>query len=288
MQSFPLGSLVAAALASSFSFMSTHAEESKNEEEAALNPKEWRPFRVKSVENLTHNTSLIRFALPSETQRMGLPVASCLMARAKIDGKQVARPYTPVSSNEEAGMMELIVKGYPQGKLSKHIAFNLKVGDELEMKGPFKKYPYKANVKKKIGMIAGGSGITPMMQVIREILRNPSDETEVSLLFANVTEEDIILRNELDALAHLYPTRFRVHYVLDKPPTGWNASSGYITSEMIKEFMPEPSDDNLVCVCGPPALMFHISGNKAKDKSQGELQGLLKELNYTSMQVFKF
>lgn len=65
-------------------------------------------------------------------------------------------PYTPTSTNSDKGMMELVVKGYEHGLLSKHIV-NLKPGDILEMKGPFKKYPYQANEKKCIGMIAGKS-----------------------------------------------------------------------------------------------------------------------------------
>ena len=253
----------------------------------ALHPKEWRKFRVTQVQPLTSNVKRIRFALDSPDHEMGLPVASCLLARAKISGKYEVRPYTPTTSNEEKGLMELVVKGYEQGKVSKFIV-NLQIGDELEMKGPFKKYPYRPNTKAAIGMIAGGSGITPMVQVVKEVLRNADDTTQVRLLFANVSEEDIILRNELDALAYMYPDRFQVAYCLDTPPENWDGYSGYITKEMVEEFLPPPSQDNLMMVCGPPPMMFHISGNKAKDKSQGELECLLREMNYTSSMVFKF
>lgn len=255
--------------------------------EDALHPKEWRKFKLSKITPETHNVSRLRFTLQSPEDQVGLPVASCLLARANIDGKNEIRPYTPVSSNEEKGYVDLVVKGYEQGKVSKHIV-NLKVGDELEMKGPFKKYPYKPNTKKVIGMIAGGSGITPMLQVAKEILRNPKDETKVRLLFANVKEEDIILRNELDTLAYFYPDRFEVIYCLDKAPEKWTGYSGYITKEMLQSTMPVPSEENLIMVCGPPPMMFHISGNKAKDKSQGDLNGLLSEMKYTSSMVFKF
>lgn len=62
--------------------------------------------------------------------------------------------------------MDLVVKSYPAGKMSKHMA-EMKVGDSLEMKGPIPKIPYKANMKNSIGMVAGGTGITPMLQVRR-------------------------------------------------------------------------------------------------------------------------
>ena len=57
--------------------------------------------------------------------------------------------------------------------------FNLKSGESLNFKGPFPKWPYVANQKKAIGMIAGGTGITPMYQLLRDILSNPRDKTGV-------------------------------------------------------------------------------------------------------------
>lgn len=281
----PFASAAALAGMGGMSWMSTSVQ--CDGAKIALNSKEWRTFRVGEVEQVTSNVTRIRFDLPSEEHEMGLSVASCLMARADIDGKMVARPYTPTSMNEDKGHMELVVKGYPQGKLSKHIV-NLQVGDELEMKGPFKKIEYTPNMKKEIGMVAGGSGITPMLQVIRQILKNPLDKTKIHLLFANVSENDIILRDVLDALEHLHGDRLKITYCVDKASPGWTGCTGYVTKEMLETYMPKPSDDNIVFVCGPPALMAHISGNKAKDKSQGELSGLLKDMEYTSSMVYKF
>lgn len=155
------------------------------------------------------------------------------------------------------------------------------------MKGPISKYPYKANTKKKIGLIAGGTGLTPMLQVADAILRNADDKTEVSFVFANIAEEDILLRKQIDERAAKHKN-FKVHYVLEKPPKDWEGSVGYVSKEVIQKYIPAPSDDNLVMVCGPPPMMKAISGNKAPDYSQGELDGLLKDLGYTKDQVFKF
>ena len=127
-----------------------------------------------------------------------------------------------------------------------------------------------------------------MLQVIKEILRNPVDDTKISLLFANVNEEDIILRDELDALMYLYPDQFKVTYCLDDPPKHWKGTQGYITADMIQEYLPAPNAKHMIMVCGPPGMMHHLSGNKAKDKSQGSLEGLLKYMDYTSAMVFKF
>ena len=149
------------------------------------------------------------------------------------------------------------------------------------------KLPYTPNMKASIGMVAGGTGITPMLQVIEEVLRNPADKTQLSLVFGNVTADDILLKSRLDALAAKHPKQLRILYVLDQPPKGWKGGVGYVTPAMLKETMPPPGDNHLVLVCGPPGMMAAVSGNKAKDFTQGEVGGALKQLGYTSAQIFK-
>ena len=129
----------------------------------------------------------------------------------KPDGtrKPVIRPYTPTSSAGAVGHLDLIVKIYEAGVMSAHIG-KLAVGDALEMKGPIVKLPYEANTWPAIGMVAGGTGITPMLQVAAAALADPADKTKVSLVYGNVAEEDILLRDEIDAMAKAHPDRFEV------------------------------------------------------------------------------
>lgn len=86
-------------------------------------------------------------------------------------------------------------------------------------------------------MIAGGTGITPMLQIIKAILRNDEDKTQVDLIFANVNEEDILLKEDLDELSAAHGN-FRVHYVLNNPPEGWTGGVGFVTADMIKACLP--------------------------------------------------
>lgn len=262
---------------------------------AGLAAGEWKQFKLTEKEALTPNTSRFRFALDDASQVVGLPVASCLVTRAPIgsakpDGSSayVIRPYTPVSPPQTQGYFDLVVKVYPTGKMSKHIG-DLKVGECLEVKGPIPKLAYMPNMKKSIGMVAGGTGITPMLQVVEEVLRNPDDKTQLSLIFANQTEQDIILRDRFDGLAKKH-SNFKIHYMVDKAaqPQQWKGGVGYITGDVIRQHLPAPGDDVLILVCGPGPMMKVISGDKAEDKSQGELKGLLKDLGYTSEQVYKF
>ena len=95
--------------------------------------------------------------------------------------------------------------------------------------------------------MAGGSGITPCYQVIREIASMPGEDIKLTLLFGNKTEADIILSEELAALKD----RVEVHYILDQPPEGWKGHKGFITEEVIRSICPLDDPDTLYLHCGP-------------------------------------
>ena len=87
------------------------------------------------------------------------------------------------------------------------------------------------------------------------MLKDPNDTTTMHLLYANQTENDILVRSELEGLASQHPNRFKLWYTVDRAPEGWTYSSGFITAEMIKEHMPPPTEDTLVLMCGPPPMV---------------------------------
>jgi len=254
---------------------------------SGLDEKNFVPLKLIKREKYNHNTDLFTFALPNESADLDLPVSSFFLTKTKgADGKDVIRPYTPIDQFSK-GHMTLLVKVYPQGVMSKHI-HSLKEGDSLEIKGPMKKLAYEPNKYKQVGMIAGGTGITPMLQVIEKILSNPNDKTRVSLVFANTTPSDILLRGKLDALARSHPQQVQITYVVDQADKSWKGPTGYLTKDLLKDKLPKPADDSFIYTCGPPGFMTLVSGNKnMKDFSQGELTGLLKEMGYTEKNVFK-
>ncbi|CAK7221689.1 NADH-cytochrome b5 reductase [Sporothrix curviconia] len=249
------------------------------------------PLTVESVDTLNHNTKLVRFKLPEADQTSGMHAASALLTRFKPEGaeKNIIRPYTPVSDDDAKGHMDLLVKRYEGGKMSSHI-HSLAPGDTLEIKGPISKYPWAPNKHEQIALVAGGTGITPMYQLIKAVLQNAeADKTKITLVYGNIAEEDILLHKELRQLENTYPQRFRSFYVLEKPPAEWQGSTGYVTKELLKQVLPEPkAGDFKVFVCGPPGLMNAVSGPKKSPSDQGELSGLLQELGYAKDQVVKF
>lgn len=211
--------------------------------------------------------AIYRFGLPSETSILGLPVGQHISLAATPKGaeKEVVRSYTPISSDEDKGFVEFMIKAYPQGNISAHMA-TLKIGDTMKMRGPKGAMVYSPNMCKRIGMIAGGTGITPMLQVIRAINRaRPLDTTKVDLIFANVNPDDILLKDDLDKLAVEDPN-FSVYYVLNNPPEKWDGGVGFVTADMIKEKLPPPGPDMKICICGPPPM---VSALKKATESLG-------------------
>jgi cytochrome-b5 reductase len=202
------------------------------------------------------------------------------------EGKPVIRPYTPVTSPDTQGHIDLLVKKYANGAMTNHI-HNLKPGDKLAFKGPIDKYEYKANTLESIACIAGGSGITPMWQLLQEISSNPSDKTKVTLIYTNKSEKDILLREEFDKMAK--DSRFNIVYGLDKKPSSFKgqAFEGYVTPEILSQHLPAPAlaDKIKIFVCGPPPQVEAISGGKGPKGSQGELKGLLADQGYQPDQV---
>lgn len=121
------------------------------------------------------------------------------------------------------------------------------------MRGPKGAFVYTPGLVRAFGMIAGGTGITPMLQIIRAIVKNPADKTEINLIFANVNEDDILLKDDLDELAAKH-SNFNVHYVLNNPKEGWTGGVGFVTPEMIKAWCPAPAPDVKILLCGMSSL----------------------------------
>ena len=188
------------------------------------------------------------------------------------------RPYTPVTDDATLGSVDFVIKVYPTGRVTP-VLDSLKVGDSVSAKGPKGRFVYRSNMAEEVGLVAGGTGITPMFAVAMAALRDSplNDKTRFSLVFANVTEEDILIRDRLDALVAAHPNRFKVHHVLNEPPSkgGWEGSTGFVTKDILKQHLPAPGPKTLVLRCGPGPM------NKA-------VGAALEELGYSKEMTFEF
>ncbi|KAL3642929.1 NADH-cytochrome b-5 reductase-like protein [Castilleja foliolosa] len=197
----------------------------------ALNSEKWIEFKLQDKAQASHNSQLFRFSFDPNV-KLGLDVASCIVTRA------------PNGQNAEGKTKYVIRPCTQKVKMSQHFA-SLKPGDVVEVKGPIEKFRYRPNMKKHIGMIAGGSGITPMLQIIDAILKNPDDHTQVSLLYGNVSPDDILFKKKLDALSASNPN-LKIYYTVDNPTKDWLGGKGYISKDMVVKGLPGPSDDTLI------------------------------------------
>ncbi|KAJ1550293.1 NADH-cytochrome b5 reductase, partial [Nowakowskiella sp. JEL0078] len=162
----------------------------------------------------------------------------------EIDGKIVSRSYTPVSSTTDT---------YPSGIISSYVD-KMKIGESASFRGPNGGFIYTPNMVKSIGMIAGGTGITPMYQIIKAIIANPDDVTEVNLIFANVNESDILLRDELENIVANHKN-IKLFHVLNIPPENWTGGVGFVSKEIISQHCPPPTQNSKILICGPPPMV---------------------------------
>lgn len=94
-----------------------------------------------------------------------------------------------------------------------------------------------------------------MLQLITDVFRNKDDTTELALLFANQTEDDILLRDDLERIQKENPNRFKLWFTVDRPKEGWKYSTGFIDEGMIRDRLFQPGPDSLVLMCGPPPMI---------------------------------
>lgn len=282
LKDYKIGALITADNVSNTSHIDP-IEENKPTRSVALVPREKIQCKLVAKKLISHNVRLFRFALPSDDQVLGLPVGKHIFLCAKISDKLCMRAYTPTSTIDEVGYFDLLVKIYLKnvhpkflngGLMSQHLD-SLPLDSVLDVKGPLGHIEYtgrgnflvhgKPMFAKKLAMVAGGTGITPIYQVVQAILKDAEDETEMYVVYANHAEDDILLREELDAWAKKHD-KLEVWYVVKEPEReGWEYSVGYITESILREHIPEGSDDSLALVCGPPPMIqFAVQPNLEK------------------------
>jgi len=252
-----------------------------------------------SKDSATHDVRHFGFRLGDPELVSGIRPGKHIKIFEELDGKKESRFYSPVSDPDEKGHFELVLKVYPVSesdpKLGSFSRFldGVPLGRHLQMSGPFGHLTYLCdgeflwnNGKRKrfhrLGMIAGGTGITPMIQIVRHIFRDPDERIHVSLLCTNKAEEDVVFRSELEEYARKDPTRFRLSLTLTRASRAdapsWPYSFGRIDKEMVGKALsadldPSNPGDSLVLICG------------RKDMNQ-LAKGICEELGFTDIHVY--
>ncbi len=180
----------------------------------------------------------------------------------------------------DRGRVDLLVKHYPGGKQSTYL-HSLKPGDTVTF-FRIPGYSWTANEQAHVGLIAGGQGITPCYQLLRGILTNPADNTRVTLVWGVNTEADLVLADELAALAKKYPGRLTTQYVISAPkePSSLSASAkiGRVTGDVLKAAGITQGSVGKVFLSGPPPM----------EKTFMARDGVFAELGLGKKDIHKF
>lgn len=238
-----------------------------------LSPQEYRKCKLVERQNLTESVRLLVIELPRKAL-LNLPAGKHVSFRfLDHQGMEVKRSYTPTETSTP-GRFEVVLKVYPNSKMGTHLD-TLPLGGDIEVKSPTGHISYEAGVFKMgtrtvnardVLMIAGGTGLTPMLQIIKAVLRRADqDKTRLTLIYASSTTEDILLHAELLRYARGHPEQFKLVLTVSKPNAEWeqlrrgadatvHRTVGRISQELIKEHGAGAGDGCVAGYCGPAAF----------------------------------
>jgi ferredoxin-NADP reductase len=167
------------------------------------------------------------------------------------DGYQAERSYSIASPPEEQPQVTLTVERLDNGEVSPYLTEELRIGDKLELRGPIGGYfVWEAAMGGPLLLIAGGSGIVPLMAMIRHRAAVRSD-VPTRLLYSSRSYEDIIYRDELDRQVATTHGLEVVHTLTRAQPPGWTGYHRRIDADLLRE-VGWPSDQHpLIYICGP-------------------------------------
>lgn len=205
------------------------------------------------IEAQTHDAKTLRFLLP-RGQHIASRPGQFLTFEWMIDGKPVTRSYSICSSPTQGNFIEITPKRVENGHVSQFLNDRAKVGLIVKARGPYGQFCFDENKHKRIAMIAGGSGITPMMAMLRYI-DDLCISVDVTLIYCVRGEEDVLFKSEFAALRSRLP-KFRYVPVLSQPSPGWSGWKGRLRREILDREV-EKALESTFFLCGPPAFMEH-------------------------------
>ena len=169
------------------------------------------------------------------------------------DGYQTERSYS-IASPPEQPNVALTIERIDDGEVSPYLTEELRLGDELELRGPFGGYfNWRTQDGGPLLLIAGGSGLVPLMSMLRHRAAN-SSTVDTRLLLSSRSLEDVLYHDELSELATT--GGLAVHHTLTRQrPAGWRGFARRIDGEMLSAVGPAPTRRPRVYICGPTAFV---------------------------------
>jgi ring-1,2-phenylacetyl-CoA epoxidase subunit PaaE len=217
------------------------------------------PLQVLEVRPETPDAFTIRFVKPSSG--FSYKPGQYLTVRAIVNGKDERRAFSFSSCPTQDDFLSVTIKAIPNGVVSGHLRRTLKPGDSVDVLPPMGNFwadINAANPRHHV-LIGGGSGITPLMSILRTVLQ-AEPASHVSLLYGNNNAAGIIFKAELDALEAQHPQHLKVLHTLSAPAGAWPGSrgrlAGTVLEDLLKQVLPLGAGlETVYYMCGPDGLM---------------------------------
>ena len=218
-----------------------------------VSPIAWQLATVSGIHDETTSVRTFTLALPSwPGHRAGQHVDLRLTAE---DGYSVERSYSIASEPERQGEIDITVERITDGEVSPFLDDVVVEGDRLEVRGPIGGYfVWESQLGGPLLLVAGGSGVVPLMAMIRHRQR-AAPTVRTRLLLSSRHVEDIIYRSELDRLAAASDGFEVIHTLTRSQPQDWTGYARRIDGPMLAEVLEPLGVQARVYVCGPTALV---------------------------------
>lgn len=217
---------------------------------------------VKQVIRETRDAITVVFEQPA-SGKINYKSGQFLTLLATIGGKEVRRAYSLCSSPFVDNELAVTVKRVDNGLMSNWLPDNLKAGQTLKVMEPMGQFTteFSADRKRHLILFAGGSGITPMMSIIKSTL-NQEPDSICSLIYCNRDIDSIIFKDTLSKLETQYEGRLHVIHILDNAPMNWQGYSGLLNHEMLTRLFERIPDwgieKSTYLMCGPEGMMKNV------------------------------
>lgn len=203
------------------------------------------------IESQTHDAKTLRFLLPRGRYLAARP-GQFLTFEWVIDGRSVTRSYSICSSPLQTGYIEITPKRCENGRVSQFLNDGAKVGLTVTARGPYGKFYFDEHKHERIVLIAGGSGVTPMMAMLKYI-NDLCIPVNVTLIYCVRTQQDVFFNDYFAALQSRM-SKFRYILILSQPSSEWQGWQGRLRHEILAREVQQPLESTFF-LCGPPGLM---------------------------------
>ena len=225
--------------------------------DAPLSLRDWQLATVAAIRDETPSVRTIAFSLPQWTGHLAGQHVDVRLTTD--DGYQAERSYSIATPSGRIALIELTVERIPDGEVSPFLTAQLALGDTIELRGPVGGYfTWSPESAAPLMLIAGGSGIVPLMSILRTRTK-AINRPPTCLLYSSRNFEEIIYRRELDRLAAIKDGFSIAHTLTRGAPINWTGETRRVDGEMLAKytFPATQAPDNFVC--GPTSFVETVA-----------------------------